>query len=503
MKKNIFIVTFVFALVTFSSCKKFLDINTDPDRLPAESADIAQLLSTVTLNVGFFSGSDLQRYTGLIMQQYSGQSSGAQNQTQDYEKYLITATDPNNVFGLMYATVLNDIELIISKGTAQNAPHYTGVAKILKAYTYQVAVDAWGDLPYSEAQKKTGNLAPKYDDDAKIYDNLITLLNEGIAEVSQATSSASPGSNSLIYPGNFSTTKTNWIKFANTLKLRIYIHYSKIDKPGAVSKITALVNSGGPFMASNADNFEMKFFNEANRQNPIHQFEVLRGNYLVVNKTIVDSMNNRVDPRRATYFTEFPAGSGSYKGAVSGAAPSQQYSRIHSYLRGTVLSTPTPNADGSYDGGSGAKAIKYGGDAPIRMLTFAEYNFIRAEAALYGAPGDAQTFFQAGIRASMKMAGVSQTAEDAYVLANGILAGTDQEKLNRIIQEKYVASYGVVMEPWTDWRRTGYPQIVKVSNAVLSDIPRSLLIPQNEIDLNPNAPKQKTNMLERVFWDIL
>jgi hypothetical protein len=166
-----------------------------------------------------------------------------------------------------------------------------------------------------------------------------------------------------------------------------------------------------------------------------------------------------------------------------------------------VLSTPAANADGSYDGGSGAKAISYAGDAPVRMLTFAEYNFIRAEAALYGVAGDAQTFFEAGIRASMAMAGVTGAAADAYVAANGTLTGTNENKLKRIITEKYIASYGVVLEPWSDWRRTGYPEITPVSNAVVSGIPRSLFYPQNEIDLNPNAPKQKGTILERVFWD--
>jgi len=57
------------------------------------------------------------------------------------------------------------------------------------------------------------------------------------------------------------------------------------------------------------------------------------------------------------------------------------------------------------------------------------------------------------------------------------------------------------MEHWTDWRRTGIPPITRVSNAVISGIPRSLFLPQSEIDLNPNAPKQKSSMLERVFWD--
>ncbi|MES2882840.1 MAG: SusD/RagB family nutrient-binding outer membrane lipoprotein, partial [Bacteroidota bacterium] len=196
-----------------------------------------------------------------------------------------------------------------------------------------------------------------------------------------------------------------------------------------------------------------------------------------------------------------PAGSGNYVGAKSGDAASQRYSRLHTYLRGAATTTPAAQADGSYNGAALPGSITYAGDAPIRMLTFAEYNFIRAEAALYGVPGDAQTFFDAGIRASMQMAGVSAAAADAYLLANGVLTGSNEQKLNRIIQEKYVASYGVIMEHWTDWRRTGYPQITQVSNAVIAGIPRSLLYPQSEVDLNPNAPKQKASLLEKIFLD--
>jgi hypothetical protein len=118
-----------------------------------------------------------------------------------------------------------------------------------------------------------------------------------------------------------------------------------------------------------------------------------------------------------------------------------------------------------------------------------------------GNAADAQTFFTEGIRASMLNAGVAPADITTYLAANGTLTGTDDQKLKQIIEEKYVALYGVIEEPWTDWRRTGYPSIVKVSNAVLSDIPRSLPYAQSEMDLNPNAPPQKANILERVFWD--
>lgn len=499
MKQLIFILASGLLLAGATGCEKFLDINKDPDRLLESQAPIAQLLTSATANVGFTGGSDLQRYTALIMQQYSGQTTGGETQTQAYEKYLIQATDLNNLFSSVFATTLNDLEVIIRQAGTLNAPHYSGVAKLLKAYTYQIAVDSWGDLPYSEAQKTTENLFPKYDDDEQIYKELIKLIDEGIAEVNAASSTSSPGTNSLIYPGAFSTVKNNWVKFGNTLKLRIYLHYSKLDKTFLVNQMTALVNSNAVFFTSNADNFQMAFLNESNRQNPIHQFELNRANYLFPNAKLVDMMNAKADPRRATYFTQFPAGSGNYKGAKSADPSSQLYSRIHTYLRGTA-SGGTPNADGSYNP-TGSKAIVYTGSAPIRLLTYAEYNFIRAEAALYGVPGDPQDFFRKGIEASMKDAGVSDADIATYLAANGSLSGTTEDKLKKIIEEKYVASYGVVVEPWTDWRRTGYPVLSPVSNAILSGIPRSLLIPQSEIDLNPNAPKQKSSMLEKVFWD--
>ena len=136
------------------------------------------------------------------------------------------------------------------------------------------------------------------------------------------------------------------------------------------------------------------------------------------------------------------------------------------------------------------------------MLTFAEYNFIRAEAALrFASPGSAQTFFEAGIRASMESAGVAAADITTYLAANGTLSGSAAQQLEQIINEKYVANYGVVMEPWTDFRRTGYPALTLPSNAIVPYFPRSLFYPQSELDLNPENVTQKKDMSVRVFWD--
>jgi hypothetical protein len=488
-------------IVAISSCKKFLDINKDPDRLPDSNAPIAQLLTSAQVNLGFEGGSDLFRFSTLIMQMMSGEASQA-NQTWFYYRYNITSTDQNNVWSSMNASTLSDLQLIINQGGA--SPYYAGVAKILKAYEVSKMVDTWGDVPYSQSQQLTANTQPTYDDDAVIYPKLIQLLTDAITDLNALTSVLTPGTNSVIYTngGNFTTAKAQWIKLANTLKLRLLLHYSKLDPAFTVAQINALVNSAGvTFIASNADNFQMNFYDIANQRSPISAFEVSRPNYLFVDQRMLDLMTPKNDPRRPFYFTDFPLGSGIYVG-VSAAAPpinaNNNYSRIHTFLRGAVT-TPSNN---------GINSAVYSGAAPQRILPYAEYCFIRAEAALMGATptplADAQAWYQAGITASMQEVGVLAGNITTYITANGTLTGTNANKLRQIIEEKYIALFGVTMEPWNDWRRTGYPAISVPANAEsgVSSVPRTLFYPQSEIDLNPNNPGQKPATLQgRVFWD--
>lgn len=559
-------------IVGISSCKKFLDINKDPDRLPDSNSPIAQLLTSAQVNLGFEGGSDLFRFGTVIMQQMSGEASQP-NQTYEYYRYNITGTDQNNVWSSINATTLSDLQLIINQGGA--SPYYTGIAKILKAYEYAKVVDVWGDVPYTQAQQLTGNLQPAYDDDATIYPKLITLLTDAINELNALSSVLTPGTNSVMYTGTYATIKANWIKLANTLKLRLLLHYSKLNPAFCVAQITALVNTAGiTFMASNADSYQMAFYDVANQRSPISAFEVSRPNYLFADAAMVNLMTSKGDPRRPYYFTSFPyqgiqlpitlstsaatvagnvlqfsstvstatpggpaaagmviaganippnttattvtattitlsnnvTGGGVSAGAAIVAAPNtftsvsaatppitpnNNYSRIHTFLRGTVTAGAAP-------------PFTYSGAAPQRMLPFAEYNFIRAEAALMGAPGSAQAFFTAGITASMQEVGVSAVQIADYLVANGTLTGTNANMLRQIIEEKYVALFGVIVEPWTDYRRTGYPALSVPVNAIngVTSVPRTLFYPQSEIDFNPKNPGQKNASLQdRVFWD--
>jgi hypothetical protein len=557
-------------LIIAGSCKRSLNINQDPDRLLFPNNTVyPQLLTNAQVTMGFENGSDLFRFSTLIMQQMSGLAS-APNQTYEYSRYNITGTDENNLWGSMNANCISDLEQVIRQSTAVGSPHYAGVAKIMKAYEYSLLVDAFGDIPYTEAQLQLANTQPHYDDASTIYPKLITLLTEGIADMNAAASLLSPGANSTIYSNaSFTTARPFWIKLANTLKLRLYLHYSKLNPAFAISQMTALINTAGiTFMTSNADNFSHPFFNSSNQRNSIETFERNRAGYLYADQQLVGMMNARFDPRRPFYFTSFPyqgaplpfnlntsattatgnvlqmssvagisvgmrvtgvnipanstvtaingnnvtissnvTGTGVGAGfsilfspnafvGVSAANPpaaaNANYSRIHTFLRGKVLTGTAP-------------PFTYEGAAPQRMITFAEYNFIRAEAALMGVPGpSAQSFFTAGITASMQEVGVDPMEISLYLAANGTLTGTSANMLKQIIEEKYIALFGVTMEPWTDWRRTGYPVLTPPTNrlSTVPTVPRSLLYPQTEIDLNGNHPPQKSGDLQsRVFWD--
>src|SRR5690349_17109189 len=170
--KYLNLIMLIVGIGVVSSCKKMMDINQDPDRIIDTNPPMEQLLPSAQVNLAFEGGSDLFRYTTQIMQQMSGQASQP-NQTYEYGRYNITGSDQNNVWGSIFSTTLNDLELIIKQAAANGSPHYSGVAKILKAYEYALVVDTWGDVPYTEAQKLTENTQPAYDDDAAIYPKLI------------------------------------------------------------------------------------------------------------------------------------------------------------------------------------------------------------------------------------------------------------------------------------------------------------------------------------------
>lgn len=482
-------------LLTSTSCKKWLDINQSPNAII--KAPLPQVLTSAQVQLGFNMGSDIHRYSSIIAQHFAGQGNQGV-QTREYMGYVIQPTDVNNTFrAQFYAGALADLESII-KNAEGKSPYYAGIAKILKAYTFHILVDLWGNVPFSEALKEVENLQPKYDNSQAIYDALFVMLDEGIANLNATSSEFVPAADDVIFAGN----RARWRTLAYTLQTRLALRY--IDKVARIDAI--LAKAGATFMAGNADNFVLNFqatAAAAGRENPIHQFEIRRQDQFFPNATFVNRMNTKADPRRRWYFT--PVTGTTFSGApnnytadattVFNPAAGVNFSRVHIYLRGDSTGTATTAARGRVDTYSGAGAV--------RMFTFAEYQFIRAEYLFAkGQTANAQTAFQAGITASMQLAGVPAANITTYIAANGTLnTGTE---LQQIIEEKYVANYGVAVEPWSDWRRTGFPVLTATANSVAPSsnvLPRILPYSQQEKDSNPNTPARANIFDKAVFWD--
>ncbi|HEY0655833.1 MAG TPA: SusD/RagB family nutrient-binding outer membrane lipoprotein [Chryseosolibacter sp.] len=484
----------ILAVVLCGACDDFLDVNTDPTRL--KDAQLTQVISAAESNLAFSMGSDLFLYSSIFSQQAAGQGVSAA-QTREYDKYILTNTDVNNAFSSFYATTLADLNYAKGIAIAQGNPQHAGIAKIMEAFAYSIIVDAWGSVPYRDAMQGVANVQPSYNDSKEIYDSLFITLDEGIAHLSESNVLA-VGAEDLIYAGDLE----KWKRFANTLKLRLALHYAKDDNGAMLMQV---VNAGGPFMSSNADNFQMIFENVTNRQNPIHQFELSRADYYAASDFMINLMKSKSDPRLTTYFTSFPYAANpaltAFKGTVPGDVTTVPYSRIGTYLRGAVVSD---NNARTASGGLQATSLTYTGAAPLRMLTFAEYNFIRAEAALVyniGSPADAATFFKAGVDASLANAAITGSNATSYSSA----ATSGALTLQKIIEEKYVANLGVAMEPWSDWRRTGFPVLTASPSAVVNGnttIPRILVYPLSEQQTNlDNVPERASIAVKGVFWD--
>ncbi len=513
--KKIYIFSIVLLVLVTTACDKFLGDNVSPNS--PISPNYSLVFSDTQASMAFYSNSDLFIWSSIFTQQASGQ--GSATQTRFFDQYILTNSDVNNAFGYFYTESLTDAKYVITKSLADASPAYSGISRIMQAFMFSLQVDAWGKIPYSDALKGLANTQPKYDDDKQIYDSLFVLIDKGISEI-DLPSKLKPSSDDLIYGGNLA----KWKKFANTLKLRLALHYAKIDN-GAILNSIINSNNDASFIASNSENCQMLFDNLTNRNNPIDQFEISRSDQYFPGEYIINLMNTKKDPRRVAYFTDFPYKSGNYVGSPTLSSKSIDYSRINTYLRGNITTDKREDLDSKgkpvqrdANGGTFNTAITYSGTAPIRLLTFSEYNFIRAEAALnYGASGDVKTYYTAGIKASLDdaknylpnstvytpiLATKYDSTSKAYLAdRTSILPIT----LKDIIEEKYVAEYGVSMEPWTDFRRTGFPQI-PVSPAASAQgnnvLPRALPYSLNEQTVNPNNVPARTSMaIKSIFWD--
>ena len=442
--------------VIVSSCEKWID--TDINITPNNPGDVsvALLLPATQGAIAYTYGGDLTRYQAMWMQHLSG----VERQSFALERYSHLDSDINNLWNTLYGGALINLQVMMEKAEETEARHYLGIGKVLTAFAMTNITSVWGDVPYSDAFNGVdGVLKAKYDSQEQIYATINTLLDEALVHFGEQNGPLAviPGAPDLIYNGD----EVKWEKAARSLKARAALHLAKRNGLGPVRD---LINAGG-LISDPTEDFQFNFGASSNEQNPVHQFQIQRGD-IRVGKRVADLLNATGDPRTARIMA--PNDDGEFVGSGPGEA-----------LTSASLIGP----------GYASAA------SPVFFLTYFEVKFMEAE-AFFGNDNDkAAAAYNAAVKASLAKHNVSN--EDWEAANANEDAGSIT--LQKIMEGKYIAMFHS-LETWTDWRRTGFPALTLPDNNAHPETLRRFLYPLDENLYNTeNVPAHTPT--SRVWWD--
>lgn len=377
--------------------------------------------------------------------------------------------------------------------TAENGNDVgNAMVRILKVLAYSRMTDYYGPIIYS--QYGNGELTVNYDTQQSMYTNFFEELDAATALLK-----ANPGAN--MFGGNdriFGGSADKWLKFANSLRLRLAIHIRYADAAKAKSEAEKAIQDG--VFTANADN-AMLPLDRIRR----HTYGILTGwSEFRMSAAMESVLKGYEDPRTPSYFN--PAANGDvdgdgfpYEGLLNGQSVAD--------LSGSIDPSDFSNLGPAYQ-----SEVNGGTEGPYEMMSAAEVYFLRAEGALQGwsMGGTAKDMYESGITASLESkSGASGAAITAYINspnlpapyeagANGlsdipVAFSTDPEtQFEQIMTQKWIAIYPNGWEAWADIRRTGYPKLYDRMfsdnpDVGVSDIMRRIQYPSLEADTNPGG----------------
>ena len=403
----------------------------------------------------------------------------------DEDTYWIRSQNIDAYWNGFYAGGLQDLTLVLQK-TYPEQPGLAGPAMVMKQWTYGVMTDTWGDIPYSEANMGVENITPAYDPQEEIYAGILATLDE--AEEMMGTAEEDYGSADPIYGGDLEL----WQKFANSLRLRYAMRMSNVDEQTARTVIAAALAEDAGVFESNADNAVLAWPGDGSNDAPLYTNFRTRDDHRV-SATLVDTLKSLDDPRLAVYAQPTEDDPTVYVGVPNALENPTLLGLTKTSKIGEIFSEPT---------------------SPSVLMAYPEVEFILAEAAERGFPGvtgTAAEHYYAGIRASMQMYGISETAITDYINQPEVTYAGGAAGLVQIALQKWIALYGQGSEAWAEWRRTGVPTLVGGPAAITPGraVARRLTYPGTEQSFNASnldaavaALDGGDDLLSRVWWDV-
>jgi hypothetical protein len=413
----------------------------------------------------------------------------------DEDTYSIRSDNINGYWSGFYAGGLQDLATILNQAKQTATPNLVAPALVMKSWTFGVMTDMWGDIPYSQANKSDPTAPPQYDRQKDIYTGLFTDL-KAASDIS-VPGGTTYGTADLIYNGD----ATKWKKFANSLRLRYGLRLSKVDPATAQVQVAAAIAAG--VFTSNADNALLRWPGDGTNNSPIYNNFVTRDDqhmsqtlvnalkslYISIGPTPADTV---FDPRLAVYAD--PIASSPSKALYVGAPNGLQDD--------AAISIGINNTS--------RVGIAYRSKTtPSILMAYSEVLFDEAEAAARGwAPGDPAALYNAALTASMQYNGIADNVTAAYV-ASPRVAYSSSTGLQQIALQRWIALYSEGTEAYSEWRRTGVPDLQPGPAAITTPhiVARRLTYPVSEQSFN-NAALQAAITAQggallssRVWWD--
>ncbi len=493
-----------FTVITTACSTDLTGINVNPNS--PTTAPAGTLFSNATINaVGRFQGAGQLSGSALMAQHI------AQVQYVDEDRGHIRPTTLDAIFTGAYTSELEDFEKVVALGQTGTAPNVWGPALIMQSWTYLNMTDIWGDIPYSEALKGDvpgGPLKPAYDNQQDIYYGLLASLTAASTAMSTATD-AGLGSADLLYDGN----SAQWVKFANSLRARMAMRMLKNDATKAATELTAAFAAG--VMSSNDDNAQLPYPGDGVFDNGWSANFATRDDHRI-SKTLMDIMNANADPR-ALVFAQPTRWDPLTDAPWTVPANAQRIGLQNGMSNATVapfFNTTSRVGTIFYPGATtyGTFGTAAGKTTPAMVMTYAEVEFLRAEAAQRGLGGQtgAAAHYNAGVTASIEQWGGSAGDAATYLAQPGVAYVAGATGLQQIAVQKWIALFTQGNEAWAEWRRTGFPSTVAMGPSAYPDVltvPRRWPYPSNEQTVNNAsltaaiAAQGADTYATRMWWD--